>query len=81
MLLSQRHIADQAEFLVRGLATVGIIALIDEATGYEQIKIQRNLAIILEKFIVKELRSWTRTFPYEFYEQIFRLKSPSGDFM
>ena len=78
MLLSQRHIADQAEVLVKGLATVGIIALIDEATGYEQIKIKRNLAIILEKFIAKELRSWTRTFPYEFYDQIFRLKGWPG---
>ena len=50
--------------------------MVDEATGYEEIRARRALATILEKFIIKELRPWTRTFPYEFYEQIFRLSSP-----
>jgi len=31
----QKHIAAQAEIIMRGLATVGIIALVDEATGYQ----------------------------------------------
>ena len=78
LLSSQNHIAAQAEILIRGLATVGIIALVDEATGYEHIKVRRNLAIILEQFIAKELQPWTKTFPYEFYEQIFRLKEWPG---
>ena len=75
---SQFHIAHRCETLIRGLATVGIIALVDEATGYERIKIERNLAIILERFIAKELQPWTKTFPFEFYEQIFRLKKWPG---
>ena len=75
---SQLHIAKRAAILVRGLATVGIIALVDEATGYEQIKIKRNLAIILEKFIAEELQPWTKTFPYQFYKQIFCLKRWPG---
>ena len=37
-----------------------------------------SLAVILEKFIAKELQPWTRTFPYEFYQQIFRLKGWPG---
>ena len=78
LLPSQQHIAEQASRLIRGLATVGIIALVDEATGYERIKEQRALATILEKFIAKELQPWTKTFPYEFYEQIFRLKKWPG---
>ena len=75
LLPSQEHIADRAEILIRALATVGIVALIDEATGYQRVRTERALATILEKFIAKELRPWTRTFPYEFYEQIFRLKN------
>ena len=78
---NQLHVADRAELLIRGLATVGIIALIDEATGYERIRAERSLAVILEKYIAERFRPWTRTFPYEFYEQIFRLKgwgSPEG---
>jgi len=75
---NQQHIAHRCEILIRGFATVGIIALVDEATGYQRIREERALATILEKFIAKELQPWTKTFPYEFYEQIFRLKGWSG---
>ena len=74
----QAHIAAQCETLIRGFARVGIIGLVDEATGYQQIREQRALATILEKFIAKELQPWTKTFPYEFYKQIFRLKGWPG---
>ena len=71
---SQLHIASRAEVLIRGLATVGIIALVDEATGYQQIREKRTLATILERIIAKDLQPWTKTFPYEFYLEIIRLK-------
>ena len=70
----QLHIARQCEVLIRGLASVGIIALVDEATGYQHIREERALATILEKFIAEELQPWTKTFPFEFYAQICRLK-------
>ena len=70
----QLHIAERCEILIRGLARVGIIALVDEATGYQDVRTQRALAKILEGFIAKELQPWTRTFPYEFYTEIARLK-------
>ena len=69
----QEKIAAAADILLRGFAHVGIIALIDEATGYQKERAKKALAEILEKFISKELREWTRTFPSEFYEHIFRL--------
>ena len=74
----QYKLAEQCETLMRGFARVGIIGLVDEANGYQRIRTERALATILEKFIAKELRRWTRTFPYEFYEQIFRLKRWNG---
>ncbi len=70
----QKAIVDRAMILIRGLATVGVIALIDEATGYQRIREERALATILEKFIAKELQPWTKTFPYEFYKEIFYLR-------
>lgn len=70
----QLPIAQRCEVLIRGLAQVGIIALVDEATGYQELRAQRALAIILEKFIAKELQPWTKTFPFEFYTEIARLK-------
>ena len=74
LLPGQQHIAERAEILIRGLATVGIIALVDEATGYQDIRSKLALAKILEEFIAKELQPWTKTFPYEFYTEIARLK-------
>ena len=70
----QSHIVERCDLLIRALATVGIIALVDEATGYQRIREERALATILEKFIDKELRRWTKTFPFEFYQEICRLK-------
>ena len=74
----QAHIADRCEVLTVALANVAIIALVDEATGYQRIREERALATILEKFILKEFKPWTKTFPYEFYEQIFRLRRWPG---
>ncbi len=70
----QEHIAHQAEMLVRGFARVGIIALVDEATGYQKDRAADALSKILEAFIEKELQPWVKTFPSEFYEQLFRLR-------
>ena len=78
LLPSQTHIAVRAEILRDGLGVTGIIGLIDEATGYQEVRAKQALATILEKFIAKELQPWTKTFPYEFYEQIFRLKRWPG---
>lgn len=71
---NQHHIAVQADILMRGLATVGIVALVDEATGYQRDRASNALAAILEKFIAKELQPWVATFPDIFYEQLFRLR-------
>lgn len=79
----QEHIAHQAELLVRGFARVGIIALIDEATGYQRDREKDALAKILEAFVAKELQPYLKTFPPEYYENLFRLYGlpypPSGN--
>ncbi len=70
---AREHLATRAAMLQHGFATVGIIALVDEATGYQDFRKRDALAHILEKFVAKELRPWVRTFPAEFYKQIYRL--------
>ncbi|RQU40215.1 hypothetical protein DF147_21560 [Burkholderia cenocepacia] len=70
----QLHIAEQCEVLVRGFARVGIIALIDEATGYQKDRARDALAQILEKFVAKELQPYVRAFPPDYYEELFRLR-------
>ncbi len=71
---SQKRIAIRAKFLMRALAHVGIIALVDEATGFQYDRARHALTEILEKFISKELVKWVKTFPDEFYFHIFRLR-------
>lgn len=66
-----------ADILVRGLADVGIVALVDEATGYQRDRAKDALSKILEEFIAKELRPWVHTFPDEFYAELFRLRGLS----
>jgi hypothetical protein len=68
------HVAKRAELLIRGLAHVGIIALVDEATGFQDVRSRDALAKILEAFIAKELRAWVKTFPPDFYKEMFRLR-------
>jgi hypothetical protein len=70
----QLHIAAQCELIARGLMRVGIIALVDEVTGYQKDRARDALAEILEQFIAKELRPYIRLFPSEFYENLFRLR-------
>ena len=72
---NQKHIAKQCEILVRGLAVVGITAMVDEATGYQEVRDRLALQQILEKYISGALLEWTKTFPLEFYKEIFRLKA------
>lgn len=71
----QLHIAQRCEILVRGFARVGIIALVDEATGYQYIRKRNELHKILESYISKELLPWAKRFPDEFYQEMFRLRN------
>ena len=71
---NQQHVAKQAEILIRGLARVGIIALVDEATGYQELRAKDALSKILEAFVAKELQPWVQTFPDDFYRQLFKLR-------
>jgi len=73
----QENLAKKCEILVRGFARVGIIALVDEATGYQRDRAKDALSKILEDFIAKELQPWVRTFPADYYQELFRLRGLS----
>lgn len=70
----QKRVAQKAKLVMRALAHVGIIALVDEATGFQRDRAANALAEILERYIAKELQPWVKTFPDEFYEELFRLR-------
>lgn len=74
LLQSQLKFAQACDILMRGLAHVGIVALVDEATGYQAIRPRDALQAYLQSIISKELAAWTKKFPDEFYENIYKLK-------
>jgi hypothetical protein len=70
----QKHIVERCKILIRGLALVGITALVDEATGYQDVRDRLALQAILDKFLRKELAAWAKTFPDEFYQEMYKLR-------
>jgi hypothetical protein len=60
---------------MRALAHVGIIALVDEATGYQELRDRFALQAILDQYLRKELAAWAKRFPDDFYQEMFRLKN------
>ena len=71
---NQLKLAKQAAIILRSCAKIGIIALIDEATGYQQFRTKRELQLKLQAFIADELQEWARMFPDEFWLELARLE-------
>lgn len=70
---NQMKIAATCKAMLYGLATVGIISLVDDATGFTLEREKTELQKILEKYIEEELRQWTKVFPDSFFQQVYRL--------
>jgi hypothetical protein len=69
----QKIIAEQCEILIRGFARVGIVALVDEATGYQYDRERFELQKILNAYISDEILKWQLTFTDDFYKEVYRL--------
>lgn len=69
----QDAIVARAEALIRAFAKVGIVALVDEATGYQAYRARDELQKILSAYIAEELMPWVKRFPDSFYQQIHRV--------
>jgi hypothetical protein len=70
----QVRLAKMAESVVRACAKVGIIALVDEATGYQKVRKQRDLQLKLQAFIADDMQEWARMFPDDFWFELARLE-------
>ncbi|HJU17101.1 MAG TPA: P63C domain-containing protein [Stellaceae bacterium] len=74
----QRENAVACAILSTAFLRIGIIAQIDEATGYQYVRAEDALQIKLRAFIAEELREWEKTFPDELWEQFGRLTNWRG---
>lgn len=73
LLPTQKHIADRCEVLVRALAQVGIIALVDESSGFQKEREVDALQQLFSRFIAKELQPWVKRFPSDFFDHMKRM--------
>jgi P63C domain len=71
---NQMQLAKKAEIITRACAKLGIIALIDEATGYQQFRQKQELQLKLQAFIADQMQEWARMFPEEFWYELARLE-------
>lgn len=71
---AQIRYASNCKQLVYAFGKLGIEAWIDEATGFQQDRSRDALHRILEKYMAPVWAKWSKTFPDEYYEQIFRLR-------
>jgi hypothetical protein len=74
----QMEIAIQAGMFLSACAKVGLIALIDEATGYQYDRAQDALRFKLKLYLEEEMRKWERTFPEELWKEFSRLTKHKG---
>jgi hypothetical protein len=73
LLPNQMFLARQAEIIIRSAAKVGIVALIDEATGFIADKRKAEYRELFQEFIRDEMRQWEKEFPEIFFDMIYRL--------
>jgi len=69
----QYHIGQQAKQLLEGLDEVAIVALVDEATGYQEIRRHDALQQILSAYVLPEHRPYLQSVPKEFFDELYRV--------
>lgn len=69
-------IVSNANIILRAVAKVGIIALVDEATGYNKVKerAKDELQKFLNRFLSEEASKWVKTFNDSFFEMIYKMR-------
>lgn len=73
LLPSQKFLAKQAEIIIRAAAKVGIVALIDEATGFIADKRREEYRELWQQCIRDEARKWeAREFPDDLFEIFYK---------
>lgn len=75
---AQKEILFNANKFILACAKVGIVALIDEATGYQYEREFDALQLKLQYFLTDSLREWEKTFPDDLWEEFGRLTNWKG---
>lgn len=74
----QIEIATKAGVFLAACSKVGLLALIDEATGYQYVRSEEAMQLKLRLFLGEEMRKWEQTFPEELWREFGRLTNWHG---
>jgi hypothetical protein len=74
----QLEIAQRAVAFQRACSKVGIIAMVDEVTGYQYERAEDALRLKLNLFLAEEMRKWEPTFPDQLWIEFGRLTNWKG---
>lgn len=72
--VKQKQTAQRMYIIMTAFAKTGLVAIIDEVTGYQADRDRDALQKVLAAYISEELLPWAKRFPDEFYKQMFRLR-------
>lgn len=75
---TQKDVAVKAASFLSACSKIGLIALIDECTGYQYERAQDALQFKLRLFLEQDMRKWEPTFPNELWEEFGRLTNWQG---
>jgi len=65
--------AESCERFLAAAADIGLVALIDEATGYIREKQKHEYRDLFRDFIREQMRDWEKEFPDEFFDGIYKI--------
>lgn len=69
----QLRLSIQADIINRGLAEIGIVALVDEATGHIEEKKKNEYRELFQAFIRDQMKEYEKEFPRQFTDYLYRL--------
>ncbi len=78
----QREIAYRCSFVLSGFSRLGLKALVDESTGYQEHREKDELQVKLDAYLLGYFREWEKAVPDEYYIELGRLtswKTPLGN--
>jgi len=72
---SQLPLVKRAKIIIRSCAQIGIIDLIDKATGYQKVNEEHTLRSALKACIADKIQEWKKMFPDDFWSELARLEN------
>ncbi|HLK04972.1 MAG TPA: P63C domain-containing protein [Candidatus Acidoferrum sp.] len=68
-----KHIIERCDELSHGFGQRGILALVDDATGYQDDKVRQDIDRIIKAYVAPGLAPWVQKFPHSFFRETYRL--------